>query len=226
MTMKQQNATPKNQTRILIVEDQPIVCRGLIDLINREENLTVCGEAEDAHQAMERIAALNPDLVIVDITLKNSNGLDLVQAISKQYANLLCLVLSIHDEFLYAERALRAGAKGYIMKEKMTRTIVTAIHHVLDGEIYLSDPAKANLLHRFVDGPPDISKDPIVRLSNRELDVFRLIGQGYTTHEIAKQLRLSVKTIEHHYKHVKAKLKLKNLTQLIHYAARWVQNQE
>jgi len=215
----------KKESKILIVDDHPIVRRGLAELINREENLMVCGQAEDAYDAMEAIKTLKPDLVIVDISLKEKSGIEVIKDIKSRYPTLTVLILSMHDESLYAERALRAGAKGYIMKQEATEKVITAIRKVLSGQVYVSNRMAARMVGKFVGGGPDVGASEIDRLSDRELEVFCLIGQGHGTREIAEKLHLSVKTIETYRAHIKEKLNLTSAAELLRYAIRWVSSE-
>ena len=215
----------KKESKILIVDDHPIVRRGLAELINREENLMVCGQAEDAYDAMEAIKTLKPDLVIVDISLKEKSGIEVIKDIKSRYPTLTVLILSMHDESLYAERALRAGAKGYIMKQEATEKVITAIRKVLSGQVYVSNRMAARMVGKFVGGGPDVGASEIDRLSDRELEVFCLIGQGHGTREIAEKLHLSVKTIETYRAHIKEKLNLTSAAELLRYAIRWASSE-
>jgi DNA-binding NarL/FixJ family response regulator len=219
---KRQTETSENKTKIVIVDDHPIVRQGLAELINHEGDLVVCGQAEDAHDAMQAIRSLKPDIVVVDISLKESSGMELIKDINVQYPNLAVLALSMHDESLYAERALRAGAKGYIMKAEATEKVIGAIRKILSGDIYLSDVMAAKLLHKLVGGRTEVGASATDCLSDRELEVFRLIGQGYGTRQIAEKLHLSIKTIETYRAHIKEKLNLTDAAELLHYAIRWV----
>jgi DNA-binding NarL/FixJ family response regulator len=221
--METQSKTEGRRARILLVDDHPIVLSGLSQLINYETDMSVCGQVTNAEAALKTIEDLKPDLVIVDIALKGTNGLDLIKQAKAQQPQLLMLVLSMHNEALYAERALRAGATGYIMKEELTEKLVPAIRRVLNGEIYLSEKMSTQLLSRLVKGPLEKSSAAVECLSDRELEVFQLIGQGYSARQIADQLHLSVKTIESHRERIKAKLKLGNATELVQHAFHWVQ---
>lgn len=222
---KQQSKSDEKEKKILIVDDHPIVRKGLAELISQEKDLMICGQAEDAPEAMKSIKALKPDMVIVDISLKQTSGMELIKDIKTQYPALPVLTLSIHDESLYAERALRAGAKGYIMKQQATEKVVMAIRKVLSGEIYVSDRMTAKMMHKLVGGGPDAGASAIERLSDRELEVFRLIGSGYGTSQIAERLHLSVKTIETYRAHIKEKLNLADAAELLRYAIQWVNSQ-
>lgn len=217
-----QHKTDKNKVRILIVDDHPIVRQGLENLINHEKDLMVCQQAENAHQAMKAIDKLNPDMVIVDIALKEKNGLELIKDIKIQYPGLPILALSMHHESLYAERVIRAGARGYIMKQQATENIVKAIRKILNGQLYLSDNMTAKMMHKMVGRRKDKAEASTTEiLSDRELEVFLLIGKGHGTRQIADQLHLSVKTIESYRAHIKEKLSLSNAAELLRYAIQW-----
>lgn len=212
----------RNKTvRIIIVDDHPIVRQGLAELINHEDDLEVCGDAEDSYEAIKVIRELKPDLAIVDISLKQTSGIELLKDIKVQFPDLSVLVLSMHDEALFAERALRAGAKGYIMKQQATDNVITAIRKILDGQIYISEEMSSKMLGKLVGGKPKVGTSAIDRLSDRELEVFLLTGHGYGTRQIADQLHLSVKTIETYRSHIKEKLNLSNAAELLQYAIQW-----
>ncbi len=217
--MNTSNNSDQQAARILIVEDHPVVRRGLVELINAEPDLHVCGEADDAPAAIQSLGQARPDLVIIDISLKRGNGIDLVKQIKARDGQIKLLVTSVHDESLYAERALRAGAMGYVNKSEPIQTILNAIRQVLRGRIFLSMP----MVNRMLQSPaPEATQEsPIASLSDRELQVFELISRGLTTREIASKLLLSIKTIETHRDHIRMKLKLKNSTELIHHAVQW-----
>lgn len=207
--------------KIFVVEDHPIFRLGISELINQEEDLVVCGSAESVHQAMREIDRLAPDLLIVDISLKNSDGIELVKEIHNQRKDLPMMILSMHDEFLYAERALRAGARGYIMKEEAMESVVFAIRQVLAGNLYFNDQVKEHILFQLSGGSGAADADPIKRLTDRELEVFRLIGQGFSTRDIAGKLNLSIKTIGTYRERIKEKLGLTNATELVRLAVNW-----
>ncbi|MEO6183388.1 MAG: response regulator transcription factor [Verrucomicrobiota bacterium] len=200
------------------MDDHPILREGLAQLINQEKDLRICGQFEEASKAFDSIATLKPDLALVDISLKGSSGIELLKNIRTNYSKMFVLVLSMHDESLYAERVLRAGAAGYIMKQEAAEKVLEAIRKVLKGEIYLSEKMSAKLMHQLVGGRATATGSLMERLSDRELEVFGLIGQGRGTRQIAEQLHLSVKTIESHRAHIKEKLSLKNATELVHRA--------
>lgn len=210
--------------RILVVDDHPIVRQGLALLINRESDLVVCGEAEEATGAMHVLASARPDVLIVDISLNGPDGLDLLKNIRTTHPSLPVLILSMHDESIYAERALRAGANGYIMKQEATDKVLVAIRRILQGEVYLSERLTNTMLQQFVRGTSPVKSSPLVNLTDRELEVFRLIGEGHTTRQIADQLHLSVKTIESYQAHIKEKLALRSARELVQHAIEWTVN--
>jgi DNA-binding NarL/FixJ family response regulator len=209
------------KSRVFIVDDHPIVRQGLALLINRELDLSVCGDAEEAGSALRRIKELKPHVIIVDISLNGPDGLDLLKDIRALDPNLPVLMLSMLDEALYAERALRAGANGYIMKQEATERVLVAIRRILSGEIYVSERMADRMLHRFAGGGPVEHRSPIAELTDRELEVFRLIGDGHGTRQIAEELRISVKTVESYQAHIKIKLSLKNARELVQRAVQW-----
>jgi DNA-binding NarL/FixJ family response regulator len=215
--------TTEAKYKILIVDDHPIFCLGMGELINREKDLMVCGCEESAAKALKTIDRLMPDLVIVDISLKKSDGIDLVKEINQRFAGMPVLMLSMYDESLYAERALLAGARGYIMKQEATVLVVGAIRKVLKGEIYASANVKEKAFQRLVAQHAPVKRSPIDILTDRELEVFRLIGEGLSTREIAERLHLSVKTIGTYRENIKEKLGLKHYTQLVQTAVFWSQ---
>jgi DNA-binding NarL/FixJ family response regulator len=220
MAAKRQNVqevSAAEKTRVLIVDDHAIVRQGLIQVLNAQHDIVVCGEAEDAPQALALLESTAPGLVVCDVSLKGRNGIELVKDIHSRRPNLPVLVLSMYDESLYAERALRAGARGYIMKQEVLGKLMEAIRRVLSGEIYLSDRFASAMVRKALDGKSTASS-PFRDLSDRELEVFQYIGEGLPTREIAERLFLSVKTIETHREHIKAKLGLKSSSQLLRYA--------
>lgn len=212
--------TQKN--RILMVEDHPIFRKGVIQLINQEADLEVCGEAETAAEAMSAIERKRPDLVLVDITLKGTNGIELIKNIKVSFPDLPILVLSMHEEALYAERAMRAGAMGYVMKQEVAAQVMLAIRTVLRGELYLSTSMNHSMIRKFVGSPNDHAG--VDCLTDRELEIFVLIGKGRTSKEIAGDLNLSVKTVESHRGNLKGKLLLKSGAELVYHAMDWVNN--
>jgi len=218
----QGNADPRHKRTVLIVDDHPIVRQGLAQLIDQEKDLQVCGQAQDAHEALQAIRTLNPDMVVVDISLKDTSGMELIKDLKVQYPDLPVLTLSMHDEAVYGERALRAGARGYIMKQEATEKVVTAIRRVLAGEVYVSDDMAAKMVSKLVGGGSRKTGSPLECLSDRELEVFRLIGEGYSTREMAEKLHLSIKTIETYRAHIKDKLGLEDANELLRNAIQWV----
>ncbi|MGH9744664.1 MAG: response regulator transcription factor [Candidatus Acidiferrales bacterium] len=213
--------TPK--CKVFLVDDHPIVRQGLALFIEREPDLTVCGEADGANSALQAIRESMPDFVVLDISLDGPDGLELLKTLRAQYPNLPVLILSMHDESIYAERALRAGANGYIMKQEATDRVLTAIRHILGGEVYLSDRLTKRMLQQFVHG--SISpRDPLAKLSDRELEVYRLIGAGHGTRQIADELHVSTKTVESYQAHIKEKLSLRNARELVQHAVEWSVN--
>jgi DNA-binding NarL/FixJ family response regulator len=212
---------PNGKVRVLLVDDHPVVRQGLARLINDEPDLVVCGEAESAGQALELAERLRPDVAVIDISLGGNDGLELLKDLRNRLPQMTTLVLSMHDESLYAERVLRAGAKGYVTKQEAPEKVMTAIRRVLGGEIYVSEKMAAKLL-KAMTGPRQAQSDsPLDRLSDRELQVFRLIGSGMSVREIAEKLFLSVKTIETHREHIKEKLNLKSSSELLRYAVQY-----
>jgi DNA-binding NarL/FixJ family response regulator len=212
------------QRRIFVVDDHPVFREGLVGLIKREQGVAVCGEADNAPQALSAIEQLRPDLVLADIGLPGRSGLELIKDILAVCPDTAVLAISMHDETLYAERVLRAGGRGYIMKQEGPDKILQAIRHVLTGQISVSPRMSVRLLDAL-SGRRDKTKSPISRLTDREFEIFQLIGQGEDSHSIANQLNLSVKTVDAHRGHLKEKLDLKTGTELICYAARWMEAQ-
>ncbi|MBP1729743.1 MAG: response regulator with a DNA-binding domain [Deltaproteobacteria bacterium] len=223
MELRSERLQERAKRKILIVDDHPILRKGLSMLINQEPDLVVDGEAEDARKALEAIETIRPDMVIVDISLPGIDGVELLKSIKLRYGDLPTLVVSMHDESLFAERALRAGARGYVMKQEALDNVLVAIRRVLAGEIFVSNKIATKMLERMVDSDSKTVTSPIDLLSDRELTVFRLIGQGQTTRQIAEKLHLSVKTVESYRSHIKDKLKLGGGTDLLKCAIQWVQ---
>ena len=209
------------KSRILIVDDHPLFREGLGQMIDRNPDLMVCGEAADAAQALTAIAELKPDLALVDITLGGSNGLDLIKVIKEKFADLPVLVVSMHEESLYAERALRAGAMGYVMKHEPAKTVRTAITKVLGGDIYLSERMSSTMLSKLMRGKNEPPVSPLEKLSDRELEVFQMLGQGKGTRQIAEELNLTIPTINSFRNRIKEKLQLKSATELMLHAIHW-----
>jgi DNA-binding NarL/FixJ family response regulator len=206
---------------VFIVDDHPLMRQGLSLLINQQQDLEVGGWAEDAETALQAIANNRPSVMIVDISLNGSDGLDLLKTIRSFDGTLPVLILSMHDESVYAERALRAGANGYIMKQQATEEVLAAVRRILNGGVYLSDGMSNKILQQYVGGVPASASSRISNLSDRELEVFCLVGEGRATREIANQLRLSVKTIETYQAHIKEKLVLRSGRELIQQAIQW-----
>jgi DNA-binding NarL/FixJ family response regulator len=212
-----------SKCKVFLVDDHPIVRQGLALFIDREPDLMVCGEADDATSALQAIGESTPDFVVLDISLDGPDGLELLKTLRVRYPNLPVLVLSMHDESVYAERALRAGANGYIMKQEATDRVLTAIRQILGGDVYLSDRLTKRMLQQFVNG--SISpRDPLSKLSDRELEVYRLIGAGHGTRQIADELHVSTKTVESYQAHIKEKLSLRNARELVQHAVEWSVN--
>jgi len=215
----------KATRRILIVDSHSMMRQGLARLIDREPDLEACGEADTAAQALKRISVDKPDLVLANIALPDCNGLELIKELQGLHPRLPLLVVSAHDESLYAERVLRAGGRGYIMKQEGGRMLLRAIRQVLSGQIYVSETISAKILEIFSGNGAAVARSPIERLSDREFEVFNLVGQGKPTREIAGHLHLSVKTVEVHRENIKHKLKLKRGDDLVGYAVRWTETQ-
>lgn len=215
----------KPKTKVLLVDDHPILRTGLRRMIDQEADMQVCGEAEDGPKAFELCGTLTPDIAVIDISLKGSNGIELVKNLKARYPELPTLVLSMHDESLYAERALRAGSRGYIMKEEAIEQVLVAIRRALAGEIFLSEKMKSRMIQQMASGKGKVVSSPIEQLTDRELEVFRLIGEGHSTRQIAGQLHLSVRTVEAYREYIKGKLNLKNATELVQHAFHWVHHE-
>lgn len=224
-TTSKQPSLQRKQARIFVLDDHPIVRQGIIKLINQEQDLRVCGEAEDFQTAVDLVDQLKPDVVLVDISLNGSSGIEFLRVLKAHHANLPALILSMHDEMLYAERVIREGARGYIMKQEATEKILTAIRKVLAGQMYLSEKMMARILEKQYGGV-SVGVSPVEVLSDRELEVFRLIGEGKTTSNIAKQFHRSIKTVETYRSRIKDKLCLKHNMELIRYAMHWLHNED
>ncbi len=223
LNAERESATEKKT--VFVVDDHPLLRQGLALLINREQDLMVCGEAEDAQSAVHAISHRQPDIMIVDISLNGPDGLDLLKNIRSSYPNLPVLILSMHDEAIYAERALRARANGYIMKQEATEKVLVAIRRILNGELYLSDRIANKMLQQYIGGAPAALQSRLSALSDRELEVFRLIGEGRSTRQIAEKLHLSIKTVETYQAHIKDKLSLRSGRELIQHAIQWKVNE-
>ncbi len=218
-TIRNFPATPR---RVFVVDDHPLIREGLAAQISTQPNMSLCGEAEDVAEALSRIAETNPDLVIVDISLKNGNGIDLVKRLKAKDPSLVILVWSMHPENLYAERALRAGARGYVNKGKSADQIMDAILTVLDGRTYLSPEMSEKLLGRVIGGQKEMETSSVEGLTDRELETFEFLGQGMTTQQIAAKMHVSRKTVETYRARIKEKLGLANAVELVQHAVQWL----
>jgi DNA-binding NarL/FixJ family response regulator len=210
-----------HKAKVLLVDDHPLVREWLANLINQQSDLQVCGEADSAPKALQIMGGVNPEIAIVDISMEGGSGIELIKNIKAGHPSVMVIVLSMHDETLYAERALRAGARGYIMKREATRNILQAIRCVLGGKFHLSNRMAAVMAEKFVEGRPRTAGPAIETLSDRELEVFQLLGRGYTTRQIADDLHVSFKTVQAFSARIKQKLQLANATELLREALRW-----
>jgi DNA-binding NarL/FixJ family response regulator len=215
----------RRKNRILIVDDHPLFRHGISDLINAESDLEVCGEADNAPAALEGIRAHAPDLVTIDISLRGANGIELLKSIKAEYGRLPLLVLSMHDESLYALRALRAGARGYIMKQEALDRVMSAIRQVLRGDLYVSPSMSGRMIEEFVQGSNGAGSSIADKLTDRELEILQLIGRGHGVQQIARELNLSAKTVETHRAHIKEKLNFQTARELARFAVQWVDQQ-
>jgi DNA-binding NarL/FixJ family response regulator len=213
-----------DKKRILIVDDHPMMRHGIAQLIAAEPDLAVCGEAENARDAFDVVSILKPDLVLADISLPGKNGLEMLKDFQAILPSLPVLVVSTHDETLYAERVLRAGGRGYIMKQEGGQKLIQAIRHVLGGKIYVSDEISTDILETFSGRRTGSEGSPMEKLTDREFEIFRLVGQGQGTKDIAHKLHLSAKTVDVHRANIKTKLKLTSSPELIRYAVRWTES--
>ena len=216
---KQRNG--RKRSKVLIVDDHPITRHGLAQLLNHEADLSVCGEAEDAQKALGLIKSLQPDLVLSDITMTGKSGLELIKEMQVQHPQVAVLVLSMHDESIYAERILRAGARGYLMKSAGGAELLVAIRQVLRGEVYLSKKMSAKMINLLSGNRPKKNRSALEMLTDREFEVFQLMGQGLSTREIGQRLHISSKTVDTHRLNIKDKLDLKTLPELMRHAVRW-----
>jgi DNA-binding NarL/FixJ family response regulator len=214
----------KPKVKIFLVDDHPLVREWLTNLIHQQPDLVVCGETEDAPRALQEISAARPDVAIVDISLKLGSGIELIKNIKQLHPDIAIIVLSMHDERLYAERALRAGARGYIMKSETAKKVITVIRQVLAGKIYMSESLAAVFAEKFVDGRLPTGGSLVEQLSDRELETFQLLGKGYETRRVAEMMNVSMKTVQAHCAHIKEKLKLTNAAELLREAVRWQEN--
>jgi DNA-binding NarL/FixJ family response regulator len=224
--MKKSPSTAEMRSRVLIVDDHPMMRYGIVRLIEQEPDLVVCGEAENASRALAAVRALKPQVILADLTMPGGEGLEFIKDVRSLHPEIAVLVVSMHDEALYAERALRAGAQGYIMKNEGGEKLVEAIRQVLQGKTYVSENMSGKVLEIFSGRRRRTDDTTIGKLTDREFEVFRLLGQGLTTREIGQQLRLGTKTVETHRLHVREKLGLKSGPALIKYAVRWAGTQE
>ncbi|HEY9153854.1 MAG TPA: response regulator transcription factor [Opitutaceae bacterium] len=211
------------KTRIFIVDDHPLLRRGLAELINQEADMTFCGEAEDSPTAMKLISQVKPDLVIVDISLKGYNGIELIKNIKAFDPKIQILVLSMHDESVYAMRVLRAGAKAYVMKQEVVDKVMEAVRRIRAGKVFVSERVASRMLDQVVVGGDPAPDSPVDLLSDRELEIVNMIGSGQPTREIAAKLHISIKTVESHRARIKEKLSLQNAIQLVQFCVRWVE---
>jgi DNA-binding NarL/FixJ family response regulator len=212
--------------KILVVDDHPMTRSGVVHLLNKQADMIVCGEAGSPAEALGGLAQAPPDLMLTDMTMPGRSGIEFIKDVLALHPNLPILILSMHDEAIYAERALRAGARGYVMKEAGGEKLLMAIQRVLNGQVYLSEEMSAKILDNLSGKKPRGSQSPIEKLSDREFEVFQLIGQGKSTREIASQLHLSPKTVDVHRGHIKEKLELTDATSLVRHAVRWVETQD
>jgi DNA-binding NarL/FixJ family response regulator len=215
------SATVARKNRIFLVDDHPLVREGLANLISGQNDLMVCGEAEDSAQAISGIAKARPDVALIDISLKNESGLELIKNLDSQFPLVALIVLSMHDEALYAERALRAGARGYVMKRETTKNVLASIRRVLEGGVYVSERVVNAMARSIGSSPKRTASSPVECLSDRELEIFRLLGQGRTTSQIANDLHLSVKTVQAYCARAKEKFGVNSLGELLRAAIRW-----
>ena len=218
--MSRKTSNGSDRSRVFLVDDHPMVREGLANLINQQEDLAVVGEAEDSAGAVTGIAEKQPNVALIDISLKNESGLELVKNLEQRFPLVSLIVLSMHDEALYAERALRAGAKGYVMKRESTKSILTAIRRVLSGDVYVSERVVSAMAKRM-GSSRKAAAEPVERLSDRELEIFRLLGQGRTTSQIAEDLHLSLKTVQAYCARAKEKFGVNSLGELLRAAIRW-----
>jgi DNA-binding NarL/FixJ family response regulator len=209
------------KSRVLVVDDHPLVREGLANLINAQQDLIVCGEAEDSAEAVTRMVKARPDVALVDISLKNESGLELVKHLASQFPQVALIVFSMHDEMLYADRALRAGARGYVMKREASKNVLASIRGVLEGDVYVSERVTSKMAKALCLSRKATTSSPVERLSDRELEIFRLLGQGRTTSQIAVDLSLSLKTVQAYCARAKVKFGVTSLVELLRAAFRW-----
>ena len=211
------------EKKVIIVDDHPLIRKGLSQLVQNEPDLTICGEAGNIHEALKKIEELKPDLVIVDISLGQDSGIELIKDVKSRWEKMHILALSMHDESFYAERVLRAGASGYVTKGESSKTVINAIRKVLNGEIYVSEKIASKMLGSLIPGRQENRGSSVDNLTDREFEVFELIGQGLQPREIAQRLHLSVRTVNTHRENMKRKLNLSSTVELLKHAVQWVQ---
>jgi DNA-binding NarL/FixJ family response regulator len=215
------SGTVARKSRVFIVDDHPLVREGLTNLINGQADLVVCGEAKDSAEAIKRIVKAQPEVALIDISLENESGLELVKHLGSQVPQVALIILSMHDEALYAERALRAGARGYVMKHETSKSVLASIRRVLGGGVYVSEKVVNRMALKLNSSRKPVASSPLERLSDRELEIFRLLGQGRTTSQIAGDLNLSLKTVQAYCARAKEKFGVTSLTELLRAAIRW-----
>jgi DNA-binding NarL/FixJ family response regulator len=215
----------KNEKKVLIVEDHPIFRMGMCELINQEQDMMVCGSAEDVREALDLVESESPDIVIVDLSLKTSSGMTLIKDLNKRYKHIPVLVLSMHEESLHADRCLLAGAKGYLMKHETKDSVIYAIRRILSGRKYISQRVMDIILDKMGKEPEERNASPVQNLTDRELEIFQMIGKGFSSGQIAGQLNLSVKTIGAHREHIKQKLGIKTGGELVRRAVLWLETE-
>ena len=225
MPAREVTSVKANKKRVLLVDDHPMIRSGLAQVINQQKDIMVCCEAGNANDALQRVASSHPDLAVVDISLPTKSGLELINDLQALHPKLPVLVLSMHDELVFAERVLRAGARGYVMKHSGGEVVLEAIRTVLAGQIFVSDQMSALVLKAFSAGTRAVTRSPVDRLSDREFEVFKLMGEGCITRQIAERLHISPKTVDVYRQNLKEKLKLPTSTLLVQHAVRWVEEQ-
>ena len=215
------SGTVPRKSRVFIVDDHPLVREGLTNLINAQDDVMVCGEAKDSSEAIDGIAKERPEVAVIDISLANESGLELIKNLVRQFPQVALIVLSMHDEALYAERALRAGARGYVMKHETSKSVLASIRQVIGGGLYVSERIANRIALRLTSSRRPVASSPVERLSDRELEIFRLLGQGRSPSEIARDLNLSLKTVQAYCARAKEKFGITSLTELLRAAIQW-----
>jgi DNA-binding NarL/FixJ family response regulator len=218
-----QSGDMEQNRRILVVDDHPLICRGLAQMINDEEGLAFCGNASDINEAIRQIDTVRPHLVVIDISLKSSSGIELIKAVRARHPGIFTLVYSMHDESVFAERAFRAGARGYVMKDQPAEILIAAIKKVLNGHTYFSDTIITRMLNRFARAEGTEPQPLINRLTDRELEILQLIGQGLRSGQVAEKLNISTKTVDAHREHIRKKLEIRDSSELAAFAKEWIQ---